>query len=324
MLPAIRRIVADRQITIVDAHDYKAAFFAARFARLEAILPVATLHGWSGHSARERLLYYPAEKWIVRSFPLVIAVSQEIADTARRWGANPERVKVLLNGVDPLEFRRRAGAAARARRLLAADPNEVLIGAVGRLEPEKRFDLLLETMAVLLRGRPELRLILVGEGSLGGKLQNHARRLGIGDRCRWLAHRRDLVDLYPAMDVLAQSSDHEGTPTVLVEAMAMEVPIVATAVGGTGELLEHGIHGLLVPRRNPAALAAAIEQTLSDRDATSRRVAAARKRVESELSLEARTRKLEQLYGKLAQERPCKDEPQVAQRSCLRFLPRLW
>jgi glycosyltransferase involved in cell wall biosynthesis len=300
VLPAIRRLVHQCRPDLVDAQDYKAAWFAARLARLEGILPIATLHGWSGHHWRERLLYYPAEKLLVRSFPLAIAVSAEIAGTLRRWGCAPDRVEVLPNGVDPQELRRTPGTAARVRRHLGIPPGDIVLGAVGRLEREKRFDLLLQSMARLLPRRRELRLLLVGEGSLRPRLQEQARRLGIDHRCRFLGHRRDVAELYQACDVLVQSSDHEGTPTVLLEAMALKVPVVATDVGGTGQLIEHGRHGLLVPRRDARALAAAVEHTLSGWESTVRRVAAARRRIEDELSLDARTRRLEFLYAQVA------------------------
>jgi glycosyltransferase involved in cell wall biosynthesis len=301
VLAAIRRIAVQRQIEIVDAQDYKAAFFAFHLARREAVAPVATLHGWSGHHWRERLVYYPAERLLAATFPLAVAVSGEIRETLVRWGSRPERVHVLRNGIDPTEFRRTTATTARIRTALGIVPGDIVIGAVGRLECEKRFDVLLEAMASLLPRRPELKLIVVGEGSRREALQRELCRLGIADRCRLLGHRSDVRDVYQAMDVFVQSSDHEGSPTVVVEAMAMELPIVATGVGGTRELVEHGVHGLLVPRRNPSAMARAIEQTLDDPRATAQRVAAARTRAENELSFDARTRTLERLYGELAE-----------------------
>ena len=113
--------------------------------------------------------------------------------------------------------------------------------------------------------------MIVGEGTLRADLLLRAERLGIGRRCVLLGHRSDMVDLYQAFDLFVQSSDHEGSPTVVVEAMAMETPVVATAVGGTKELIEHGVHGLLVPRRDPEAMEAAIEATLDDLPSTARR-----------------------------------------------------
>ena len=301
VVAALRRFVAQRQIQVVDAQDYKAAFFAFQLARLEGIVPVATLHGWSGHSVRERLVYYPAERLLTATFPLAVAVSGEMRDALVRWGSRRQRVHVLPNGIDAAEFRRATAAALRIRSELGIAPGQVVVGAVGRLECEKRFDVLLDAMGALLRRRGELRLIIVGEGSRRAALERQIRRLGIAAQCRLLGHRSDVRDVYQAMDLFVQSSDHEGSPTVIVEAMAMEIPVVATAVGGTCELIEHGIHGLLVPRRDPQAMARAIEQTVDDPQAAGRRVAAARSRTETELSFDSRTRKLETLYAELQQ-----------------------
>jgi glycosyltransferase involved in cell wall biosynthesis len=287
---------------IVHAHDYKAAFYARRLARTERLIPMSTAHGWTGNSWRERLVYYPAERMILRTFSRIIAVSSEIRATLIRSGCDPRRVRVVLNGIDPREFRRAEDVASRIRASLGADPGDVVLGAVGRLERQKRFDVLLDAMKLLLAHRPRLRLFVAGDGSLRRDLEDQVRRLGLADRCQLLGHRPDVCEVYQAFEVLVQSSDYEGTPTVLVEAMALEIPVVATDVGGTRELLQQGIHGLLVPPRDPAALAAAIEKTLDDRRTTAERVAAARKRVETDLSFDARMRRLERIYCELASE----------------------
>jgi len=202
----------------------------------------------------------------------------------------------LANGIDPAAFRRNAARTAQVRSSLGIATTDAVVGAVGRLAWEKRFDVLVEAVARLLPRRPELKLIVAGEGDQRDALQRQIDRLGIAPGCRLLGHRTDVIDFYQAMDLFVQSSDHEGSPTVVVEAMAMEVPVVATRVGGTGELVEHEVHGLLVPRRDPSAMAAAIDRTLGNREATAGRVAAARRRVENQLSFDARTRALERLY----------------------------
>jgi len=300
VLGTLRRIVAARHIDVIDAQDYKAAWFAFHLARQTGVIPMATLHGWSGHHWRERFVYYPAERLLTATFPLAVAVSDEIRASLVRWGCRPERVRVLGNGIDPQQFRRTTATTAKMRAALGFAPSDVVIGGVGRLEREKRFDVLLEAVARLLPQRPELHLIVVGEGTRRNALQRQITRLGLADRCRLLGHRSDMCDVYQALDVFVQSSDHEGSPTVVVEAMASSVPVVATDVGGTRSLVVHGVHGLLVPRRAPAALAQAIAATLDDRAATAQRVAAARARAETELSFDVRTRTLERWYQGLA------------------------
>jgi glycosyltransferase involved in cell wall biosynthesis len=110
-----------------------------------------------------------------------------------------------------------------------------------------------------------------------------------------------MIDTYQAFDMLVQSSDYEGTPTVIVEAMAMRIPVVATDVGGTAQLVEDGRHGLLVPPRRIDLLCDAIEGTLIDRPSTVRRIQLARERVETTLSFETRTQILESIYSELMQ-----------------------
>jgi len=300
VLPAIRQIVRRLGVTIVDAQDYKASYFAMRLARLEGVVPMATFHGWTGHSPRERYFYYPAERMIARGFPLVVAVSSPIRDELIRWGNKPNRIHVVLNGIDPSEFRRDDKMRRQVRETLGLRQGDVALGAVGRLEPQKRFDVLMEAMKLLLPRHPNMRLFIVGSGSLERCLESQVRELGLNESCRLLGHRNDVREIYQAFDAFVQSSDYEGTPTVVVEAMASELPVVAPDVGGTGEVLQDGGHGLLVPPRDPQALAGAIEQTLDDREATRRRTAAARKRVEDDLTFDARMRNMAGIYSTLA------------------------
>jgi glycosyltransferase involved in cell wall biosynthesis len=149
---------------------------------------------------------------------------------------------------------------------------------------------------------PRARLVVVGDGSLRTELTSLSQSLGVHDACRWLGHRDDLVELYQVFDVLVQSSETEGTPNAILEAMATETPIVATDVGGTTELARPGIDGLIVPNHDVAALKAAVDSVRLDRKGALARSTSARQRVEAELSFVARTRRLERLYHRLALE----------------------
>jgi glycosyltransferase involved in cell wall biosynthesis len=283
----------------VHAHDYKTDLLALFLARTEHVIPLSTAHGWCGHSLRERYLYYPADKRLLTRFPRVIAVSSEIRDELIRYSVRPERLRVILNGIDHQVFRRDRSRETTVRARLGIAPGEVVIGALGRVEPVKRFDVLLKAFALLLPQRPGLRLLIAGEGSARPALEGLARQLGLDPNCRFLGHYSDIMELHHALDVFVQSSDYEGTPNVVLEAMALETPIVATDVGGTSELMEHGVDGLLVPPREPEILAEAIEQVLAAPEETAKRVEAARKRVENELSFDARMEAVEAIYDEL-------------------------
>lgn len=304
-------LAGERRFDIIHGHDYKTNLLALLLARRTGAVPVATSHGWTGHTARERWLYYPADRQVLRRLPRVIAVSSRVRDQLTQAGADPARVTVLLNGIDPEIFQRDAARRERVRRELGIAPGERAIGAVGRLEPQKRFDLLVEAFADVRRTRPDIRLMVAGDGSQREALAGVTARLGLGDHVQWLGHRLDVADLHDAFDLFVQSSEYEGTPNAVLEAMAMETPIVATDVGGTGELARPGEHALIVPPHDRVALEGAIAAALDDPSAAWRRAVAARRRVEGELSFAERTRRLEAIYDELLEERDRGRRPPV-------------
>src|SRR5262245_13364749 len=313
--PALRRLVAARGIDIVHSHDYKTDLLARLLAWRTGAIPLATVHNWCGLTTRERMLYYPADKYVLLAFPLVIAVSRKIREELERCGVRPERIETLLNGVDVVKFRRDPVVATSARAELGLAPEHTVIGAVGRLEGEKRYDLLIEAIAALRHRCPDLRLVVIGDGSWRQRLETIAAQRGLKDRCTFLGYRRDVVRLSQAFDLFVQSSDDEGTSNALLEAMALEIPIVATDVGGTSELITHDVHALLVPPGDVNALAEAVEQTVTRPASTRRRVRAARERVEGPLSFVARNEALEAIYERLVALRTSRAGRVLAMRS---------
>jgi glycosyltransferase involved in cell wall biosynthesis len=297
--PQLTRLVRERRIDIVHAHDYKSDFIAWLLARSTSIIPMATVHGWIRNSWREKV-YYGLDTRLLKRFPAVVTVSGPIRETLLKRGAAPERVHRIPNGIDQQAFRRVASRREEIRGALGIGDNDFVLGAVGRLEPEKRFDLLL-TIAARLSMKP--RVLIVGEGSSRAAIEAQAQGLGIATRVSLTGLRSDVLDLLHAFDVYVQTSDTEGVPNAVLEAMATEVPVVATDVGGTSEVVTDDVHGLLVPRGDVAALTAAVERTHRDAVATSRRSRAAREHVERDLSFDARMARVERIYVDLVARR---------------------
>jgi glycosyltransferase involved in cell wall biosynthesis len=300
---ALRQLVRSRDIDLVHAHEYKSDLLTYLLAKAEGIVPLATAHGWTGHSARERQFYYPADKWILARYPKVIAVSGEIKRELVSRGADPRRVEVVLNGIAPDVFRRDPGVRDVERRRLGLGVDEIAIGAVGRLEPQKRFDLLIEAFASLRTTYPAVRLLIAGDGSQRQKLEQQIEQRDLGPFCRLVGHVSNVIAFHCALDAFVQASDYEGTPNAVLEAMAMGTPLVATAAGGTAELVTDGVHGLVVPPSDLDQLRHAIERLLADRPGAAVRAANARSRVESELSFDRRMERVEALYEALVGER---------------------
>src|SRR5262249_45818884 len=161
----------------------KTDLLALLLARQDGVIPVATAHGWTGHTRRERWLYYPLDRRLLARFPRLIAVSSQIRDELVRGGAAPERITTILNGIDHVAFRRDLRRQRGARERLGVGVGEVAIGAVGRLAPQKRFDVLLQAFARLRQRRPEVRLFVAGDGELRHALEALAELLRLDDAC---------------------------------------------------------------------------------------------------------------------------------------------
>lgn len=297
---ALRRLVRDYRIDIVHSHDYKTNVLAYLLGQFERVVPLSTVHGWTGHSARERYLYYPIDQRLLARFPRLVAVSSQIKSVLVGRGANPYRIAVVPNGIDHRVYRRDPRQEAEVRAEIGFTSEDEVIGSIGRLEPQKRYDLLIDATAALLPERPQIRLIIAGDGSQREALSAYAAARLPRNSYRLLGHREDVIRLHHGFDCYVQSSDYEGTSNSVLEAMALETPIVATDVGGTSELVRDGHDGLIVRPGDIKALSRAIAQVLCDRPMAAARVRAARLQVETALSFERRMSRIEGIYDEIA------------------------
>lgn len=199
-------------------------------------------------------------------------------------GVPDSRIRIVANGLrDPGAPDHEA--RGRARRALGISGEGPLVGWVGRLEPQKDPDLLLDALKLVTMMMPGARAVIIGDGSEHARLRALARDMGLDGSVDWIGWRKDAAALLPAMDVLLLSSKYEGMPLVIVEAMAVGLPVVARKIPGIDELVEDGVTGWLVkspvdaPRNVLAALlAAAACKTLRDVGSAKAMRAAARAR----------------------------------------------
>jgi glycosyltransferase involved in cell wall biosynthesis len=185
--------------------------------------------------------------------------------------------------------------SSEARETLGLSASGPLVGTVGRLSLQKRHDVLIDAMASASQKVPNVELAILGDGELRDETAARAQ-IALGERARLLGHRSDVPSVLPALDVFAMSSDFEGLPFALLEAMAVGLPIVTTDVQGAGEAIRHEREGLLVPRRDPEALAAAIVRLLRDRSLAQRLGKAAKARFETEYTADRMVRATEAVY----------------------------
>jgi glycosyltransferase involved in cell wall biosynthesis len=259
-------------VSIIHTHGQRANYFVWLMRRLFphtwGRLPlVATVHGWVQDNFVRKVVT-ALEFVTLRDCDHVITVSGQQCETLLARGFEPGRVSVVRPGIPYLaveggqDFTPEECTAGRERWGL---PSEAyVISAVGRLSTEKRFDLFIEVCAQLAEQLPEARFMLVGGGKQEASLRALASGLGLDERFIFTGLTREMRSVYAATDLLMLTSDTEGTPHVLLEAMGSGIPVVATAVGGVPEFVATGEHGLLVPPGDRNALVEAALRVYND------------------------------------------------------------
>jgi glycosyltransferase involved in cell wall biosynthesis len=285
------------RVQIWHGHDYKSNALGLLVRRFWPLRLVTTVHGWV-HRTKRTPLYYWVDRLSLRYYDKVVCVSDDLYQRCRACGVPAGRCEVIENGIDLEEYSRRCGPA-EARQRLGLPAGRLLLGAAGRLSAEKGFDLLIRAADQLLREGLNFSLVIVGEGTERPALQALIAQLGREDCIRLTGYRDDMPEWYEALDVFVLSSLREGLPNVLLEAMALEVPVAATRIAGVPRLVRHGENGLLVEPGNAGPLAAALGRLLREPDLRARLGKAGRETVAAGYGFAARMDKFRRLYDRL-------------------------
>ena len=249
---------------------------------------VISLHGSDVHVAETVLPARRAARLAFGRAGVVTACSGDLAARAVALGADATRLEVVPYGVDTSRFRPDPGERAAARARLGVGPEIPLVAAAGRLVRKKGFEYLIDAVGRLPPSQPVV-LALAGDGDLREELHERARAAGIHDRVRFLGDvsQDDVAACFAAADVIAvpsvrdDSGNVDGLPNVVLEAMASGTPLVTTAAGGIGAVVEHERTAVVVPERDAAGLAQAVGELLHDRTRAARMGLAARAAAES-------------------------------------------
>lgn len=195
----------------------------------------------------------------------VIVNAEAVARFSAKERSVPvEKLITIYNGVDCTRFHPDERKGPAVREALNIPVDAPTLGMIASFGTEKRWDVFMQTAAKVAAMKPEIRIICVGEGSLRRSAEEQSRELGLNGNVHFLGNRRDVQDLLSAMDVVVLTSDYEGMPNVVLEAMAAGRPVVATAVGGMPDMVEEGKTGFLVPPGRPDAVAERCLQLLGD------------------------------------------------------------
>lgn len=290
----LRSAIRNTRAQIVQTHAVKSHFLIYLSGIWKSLPWVAFHHGYTATDVK-MTLYNQLDRLSLRAPARLVTVSRAFERRLVARGANPARITVLHNAVDPA-WAARVQSVDRdsVRRQSGLQPGEPALVAIGRMSREKGHIDLISAFRLLRERVPNLRLVLVGDGPERDRLERAA-----GEGVLFCGQVRDVAPYYAIADVIVLPSYTEGSSNVLLEAMAAGVPVVATEAGGTPEIAVSGENALLAPPGDPQALAAAIWEVLHDTGLRAKLVANARTTITQRHLPEARARALANLYQTL-------------------------
>jgi glycosyltransferase involved in cell wall biosynthesis len=265
---------------------------------------IAVSRGWTAATLKVRV-YEMADRVSLHAMDRVVCVSAGQAAKVRRAGVPAYRVVVIHNAIRTDRFDNPNGESYReALRSLFPEPPGRLVCAAGRLSPEKGFDVLVEAAAILRQQRDghkplDIGFVLFGDGPLRPDLCRQIAEKGLERRFILAGFRQDLDSFLPFFDLVVLPSFTEGLPNVALEAFASGVPVVATAVGGTPEVVEDGVSGFLVRPGDPPALASRILAAFQDEENRRQMGIRGRQRVRDHFTFEAQSQRYQHLFAQL-------------------------
>jgi glycosyltransferase involved in cell wall biosynthesis len=256
------KVIRSHRPTIIQSHGYKSAFIAWICGCLYGVPWVAFSHGYTSENRRISL-YNRLDAWVLRHADAVVAMSRAMADQLAAGGVPVDRIHVIHNAIDPAEHSV-GGSGSSWRRRWGISADEVVLGVIGRLSPEKGQQIFLEAFQGVVARTPNRRAVLVGDGPEKERLVQLVRRLGLANHVLFTGHDSHIEELYPALDLVVIPSLSEGLPNVLLESLLYGKPVVAAEVGGIPEILKPAGAGWLVPPGNVQALEHAMLEALHD------------------------------------------------------------
>lgn len=266
---ALRRVIRIFGPDIVHTHSSKAGIVGRAACRLEKVpIVIHSIHGWGFNplqSAVKRHILLAAERRVEPWTDHFIAVSQANIDQGRTLGLLGDNVSLIRSGIDLLPFGQPQDPEPVRRQLHIPDGAPV-VTQVGNLKPQKAPLDFVRMAAIVAKSDPKVHFVIAGDGPLRDRVERLAGELGIADRLHLPGWWRDIPALLAATDIAVLTSRHEGLPRAVVEALAAGVPVVATSVDGTPEVVRDGVNGFLALPGDIGSLAAGVCRLLGNEE----------------------------------------------------------
>lgn len=296
IIPRLRRLLKEKDIKILHTHNYSSWLYG-----IIAALGIKGLrHVHTEHSNVERKRRAFAERMLSYFTDSIICVSEDVKRSmVEKQGISSHRISVVYNGVDTERFYPDYVKRNVYRDKLGIKQDAPVIGIVARLTPIKDHKTLLKAFSKFLNNIPEAILLIVGDGELRDKLKNEATGLSLNSNVVFLGERKDIPDLLNVMDVFVLSSLNEGHNIALLEAMSTALPVVATNVGGSREVVLDGITGYLISPEDPQAISNKLTHIIKDKICLSEMGRITRERIVTVFSIKTMMENYKKLYLEL-------------------------
>lgn len=292
----LHRILRHHRPDVVHTHLHVLPYALPSLLLLKRVSWLHTVHNLAEREIEPRARYF--QRFALSSGIVPVAVSGEVALSLKHiYGI--QKCRVIPNGIPTEYYAHPHASRSNWRTKEGFQEDQVLFVCVARFAPQKNHAVLLKAFAQGPAANPNAHLVLIGEGILRKVLEEQARGLGIFGRVSFLGLRTDIPDVLGAMDVFVLSSDWEGNPLSVMEAMASGLPIISTAVGGVPDLLANGREGFLVPRGNAEGFSNRMKLLLLSPEMRRSLGIAAARRAHENFDVSRMVRAYEQLYENL-------------------------
>jgi len=298
VIKQILRAIKEHSIDILHTHDFRSDMFGLMCSKIAHIPVVSTCHGWIANSFKGKL-YTSIDKFSLRFFDRIIAVSQTMHGQLRALGVKQNNISVIRNALI-IDNYKPDRSKQSFREELGFNESVKLIVNIGRLSPEKGQDIFIEA-AKELSSFKDIKFILIGVGPEQARLEQMIDHYGIADNVIFTGYRSDMLNIYNSVDLVVQSSYTEGMPNVILESLLMQVPVVATSVGGTAEVVEDNVTGLLIESHNLEQLTDGIRHFIDNPDYHSGMAAKGREFISKNFDHNLRVHRLMDVYDDVIQ-----------------------
>lgn len=297
VLAQITRWCRANKIDLIHTHDFRSDLYGLVAARRLGIPAVSTCHGWIANDLKGRI-YTTVDKFLLRFFDKVIVVSARMRAHLEDRGMPAGKIALIQNALVVENYRpQREDRTVRSE--WGIPTQHKLVGNIGRLSPEKGQDVFLQAAADYAKENRDVSFVLIGIGPEEERLRRLADELAIADRVVFAGYRGDMQRVYNSLDLVVQSSSTEGMPNVILEALLMRVPVVATDVGGTAEIITDGKSGRLIPPYDSAALLAGMREVLAGSANSTEWVDTGERHVRAHFSHDLRLQRIMTVYDQV-------------------------